>query len=212
MDKAIICPTITAFDQHSYRDQMERLKPFAKRVHIDLMDGEFTPTKSPDLSTIWWLDEFEADVHLMYRRPMEYIDELIKLKPSLVVIHYEAEVDHAAFANKLHEHDIRAGLAILKDTSVQISSGTMADFEHVLVFSGNLGHQGGEADLNLLDKVGQIKELYKDKEISWDGGINDQNAKALVSGGIDVLNVGSFIQKSDNPAGAYSDLETILQQ
>src|SRR4051794_36625025 len=116
MSQVAICPTITAFEPHQYRIQMERIEPFAKRVHIDLMDGLFAPTKSPGLDQVWLPENIVSDIHLMYQRPAAELEQLIKLKPSLVVIHCEAEVDHAAFAAKLHENGINAGLALLQDT------------------------------------------------------------------------------------------------
>jgi ribulose-phosphate 3-epimerase len=207
---AVICPTVTAFDPHEYRQQIERLQPFAKRVHIDLMDGDFAPTQSPGLDKVWWPEELTADIHLMYRRPMEQIEQLIKLQPHLVVIHYEAEVDHAEFAAKLQGAGIKPGLAILSDTTVEQAQSVMRNFDHVLVFSGNLGYHGGAADLGLLEKVRQIRNNYSGIEISWDGGINDQNARQLVEAGVDVLNVGGFIQKSEDPSAAYAKLESVI--
>src|SRR3989344_8227891 len=103
---AIICPTVTAYEPHQYREQMEQIDAFAERVHIDLMDGDFAPTKSPALSQIWWPHHILADIHLMYRRPMDYLELLIKLQPKLVVIHFEAEVDHMHFAAELHKAGI----------------------------------------------------------------------------------------------------------
>lgn len=203
---AIICPTITAFDPHEYRAQMEQVTPFAKRVHIDLMDGDFTPTTSPVLEQVWWPERVTADIHLMYRRPMDYLEQLIRLKPHLVIIHNEADVHHMQFVAELHKADILAGLAILHDTPVEYAFQIMHSFDHVLVFSGDLGRHGGHADLALLDKVRKIRDHHPDAEISWDGGINDQNAKALVDSGVDVLNVGGFIQKAENPKEAYAKL------
>ena len=205
---AVICPTVTAFDPHEYRKQMERLQPFAKRVHIDLMDGEFAPTKSPGLDKVWWPEEFTADIHLMYRRPMDEMGQLLKLKPSLVVIHAEAEVNYTDFAAKLHQAGIEAGLAILRNTPVESVVNIMRSFDHALVFSGDLGRHGGQADLSLLAKVRAIRENYSasEIEISWDGGITDQNASQLVEAGVDVLNVGGFIQNAEQPQEAYQKL------
>ncbi|PIZ61465.1 hypothetical protein COY17_04430 [Candidatus Saccharibacteria bacterium CG_4_10_14_0_2_um_filter_52_9] len=204
---AVICPTVTAFDNHEYRAQMERLEPFAERVHIDLMDGEFAPTKSPGVDQVWWPENINADLHLMYQRPMEQLEQLLKLRPDLVVIHAEADVDHAAFAEQLHNNGIKAGLAILQATPMEIAGPLLYGFDHALVFSGNLGHHGGAADLTLLDKVRVIGEKHPELEISWDGGISDQNAKQLIEGGVDVLNVGGWIQNSDDPAAAYAKLK-----
>jgi pentose-5-phosphate-3-epimerase len=114
------------------------------------------------------------------------------------------------FAARLHQADILAGLAILQDTPVENAYQIMHSFDHVLVFSGNLGHHQGVADLGLLDKVAKVRDHHPDAEIGWDGGVNDQNAKRLVDGGVDVLNVGGFIAGAKDPKAAYAKLETVI--
>jgi ribulose-phosphate 3-epimerase len=210
MSQVAICPTITAFNAHQYRAQMERLEPFAGRVHIDLMDGLFAPHISPGIDQVWWPDGMTADIHLMYEHPAEYAGQLIKLKPNLVVIHYEADLDPAAFAGEMKNTGIKAGLAIMQKTAADEVMQLIDSFDHVMVYSGNLGEHGGTADLRLLDKVRKIRAQFPDIEISWDGGINDQNAKELVEAGVNVLNVGGFIQNSDNPELAYNKVASLI--
>lgn len=206
---AVICPTVTAYNEHDYKEQILRLKPFAERIHIDLMDGEFAPTVSPSLDRIWWPHELRADIHLMYQNPMDYLDVLIRLKPRMVVIHNEAHVHHMHFAAELHRHDILTGLALLHDTPVEYAYQIMHSFDHILVFSGDLGHHGGHADIGLLDKVAKIRAHHPDAEIGWDGGINDEVAPLLIAAGVQVLNVGGFIQKADDPAKMYEILTSL---
>lgn len=207
----IISPTITASEPHEYRSQIEQVESFAKRIHIDLMDGIFTPNKSVDLSQVWWPEAITADIHLMYQRPLENIQQLIKLKPNLVIVHFEADLNHEDFTEQLHEQGIKAGLAILQDTKVDELSRTLNYYDHVLVFSGHLGYHGGHADLSHIDKVSEIRKLFPKIEISWDGGINSENAKALVDAGVDILNIGGFIQKSSNPEESYKKIQTALK-
>jgi ribulose-phosphate 3-epimerase len=210
MSQVVICPTVTAYDTHEYRRQMEVLEKFASRIHIDLMDGLFTPNLSPDLKHVWWPDNLTADIHLMYQNPANYLSQFIQLKPRLVVIHIEADGDHRLTANKLHEAGIKAGLAILQKTSAEAAYELLPDFDHVMVYSGNLGEHGGQADLSLLDKVRELRSRFPRIEISWDGGINDQNARQLVEAGVDVLNLGGFLQKSEDPAAAYNTITRII--
>jgi len=207
---ALICPTVTASDLHEYRAQIERIVPFAERIHIDLMDGKFAPTKSPELDHIWLPSEVASDIHLMYENPMEYLEQLISLRPNMVVVHNEARVHHMHFAAELHKAGIKAGLAILQDTPVEHAYQIMHSFDHVLIFSGNLGHHGGSADLALLDKIKKVREHHPDVEIGWDGGINAANARQLQDGGVDVLNVGGFIQNAQDPAAAYESVRLNL--
>lgn len=128
----------------------------------------------------------------------------------MVIIHNEASVHHMHFVAELHKENILAGLAVLQDTPIDYAYQIMHSFDQVLVFSGNLGHHGGTADLQLLDKVKKIKVHHPDAEIAWDGGINAQNAQQFIKAGVDVLNVGGFIQKSADPASAYATLETLV--
>jgi ribulose-phosphate 3-epimerase len=209
---AIICPTVTAFDMDTYNAQVALLATFAKRIHIDLMDGEFAPTTSPTVEEISWpADVFVVDVHLMFQRPMEHVERLIALKPHLVVVHAEADVDHAEFVRRMHGAGIKAGLSLLQATSAESVLDMLGDFDHVMIFSGNLGHHGGSAvDFGLLGKAKQIRAQYPAIEISWDGGISDQNAQRLVDGDIQVLNTGGYIHKAPNPAEAYAKLQALV--
>lgn len=207
---SIICPTVTAFDLHEYRAQLDVAASLAERIHIDLMDGIFAPSVSPQLSRIWLPEDRIVDIHLMYQKPMEQLEWLVKLKPTMVIIQAEADVHHMHFVAELHKADIKAGLAILQDTPVQNIEQIMHSFDHILVFSGKLGYHGGQADLSLLEKVSQILDEYPDVEIGWDGGINEENVQKLVHGGVDVLNVGGFIQKNEDPRAAYDEISNSL--
>jgi ribulose-phosphate 3-epimerase len=206
----VICPAILAESTLDYAAQIKKVKPFAARIQIDLMDGDFVDAKSIDLKDAWWPDSMVADFHLMYRRPMDYLDVLLKIRPNLVIVHAEAEVHHMHLAAELHKNGIKAGLAILADTPVGNIEQISHSFDHILIFSGHLGHFGGQADLGLLEKVQQIKAFYPDVEIGWDGGVNDQNARALADGGVDVLNAGGYIQKAEDPEAAYQKLVQTL--
>lgn len=206
-----ICPTVTATEPHTYRDQIERVAPLAARLHIDLMDGDFVPTKSPGLDQIWWPVDNIADIHLMYRRPADSIAQLLKLRPNLVIIHNEAEVHHMEFAALLHREGIKSGLAILQTTPIEHALQIMHSFDHILIFSGHLGFQGGKADLDLLDKVKYVRLHHPAAEIGWDGGINAENIKLIVDAGVTVLNIGGYIQRAQDPQKAFADLTNKLQ-
>lgn len=209
--KPIICPTVTAFDLSQYRSQTELLKTFAKRVHLDLMDGVFAPTQSPPLSELWPIDNVIVDLHVMYQRPQDYIDEMVALEPNLVVFHLEADVDHEAFAHELHARGIRAGIALLQKTAIDDVELILHSFDHFLVFSGNLGHHGGSTvNLLLLDKARRARAIKPDLELGWDGGVNDTVASDLVKGGIEVLNTGGFIHNAPNPSEAFDALQTLV--
>ena len=47
--------------------------------------------------------------------------------------------------------------------------------DHVLVFSGDLGHYGGKASLMQLEKVCLIRSIHPSVEVGWDGGATLEN-------------------------------------
>jgi ribulose-phosphate 3-epimerase len=202
-----IAPTITAESLDEYRRQLNALEPFAHHIHIDLMDGMFAPTKSVRLDQIWWPDTVRVDVHMMFKHPEEELDLLVSMRPYLVIVHAESQGDFGAIVDTLQAANIKVGVALLQPTSVKRIAAALDAMDHVLVFSGNLGHQGGSAaDLALLDKVRLLRELKPELEIGWDGGINADNVRMLAENGVDVLNVGGYVMHSHNRQLAYEEL------
>ncbi len=195
-----VCPCVTPYTEADFAEQYERVK-FASRLHLDLMDGDFVETKSPELETYFWDDDKQIDLHLMYRHPDHYLEVIERLRPSLVIVHAEAEINHNDWVAKMREMGIKAGIALLPETPANFVWQMSNRPDHVLIFSGHLGHYGGAADLGLGHKAQELKDL--DLELGWDGGINDVNARDIADFGISVLNVGGFIQKSNDAHAAY---------
>lgn len=208
-----ICPTVTCQtdDLHEYRTQMERIENLSDRIQIDLMDGEFAPTKSPSIDKIWFPEGKQIDLHLMFQHPADVLNDVLELHPSMLIVHKEAQVDIPTLAAALQVSGIKLGLAILPETPISDCLDELEHVTHVLIFSGTLGQFGGTADLGLLKKVQQLKKYNPSLEIGWDGGVNLENVKALADGGIDVLNVGGFIQEANDSNAAYERLCNLLQ-
>lgn len=209
---ATICPTVTVLndDPEEYKKQVERITPFATRVHIDLTDGDLAPTHNIAIDEVWWPGGVRADLHVMYKRPFEHAELFFDLDPQLIIVHAEAEGDFAGFAEAAHKRGIEVGLALLPQTSPEFIRPALDIVDHILIFSGELGHFGGHADLRLLTKIKHIKKIKPRIELGWDGGVNEHNAKALALSGVDVLNVGGFIQQADNPEKAFEILKKIV--
>lgn len=201
-----IVPTILCETVDDYKATVERLHPFAKRVHIDLTDGEFAPTFTVGVNQIWWPQEWEVDIHAMVAHPSQYVDALIQMKPKTVIFHAETSDDLLPIIQKLKAAGIHAGVALLKPTVPSTIHDYIENADHVLVFSGDLGHYGGTASLMQLEKVRLIRNIHPEVEVGWDGGANAENAFSLAQGGVDVINCGGAINKAQDPAGAYKQL------
>lgn len=207
-----IVPTVTADNAHVYRQEIERVAEFADRIHIDLADGEFAPTRLINPIQAWWPEDHMADIHLMYRNPSEHIETLISMSPSLVILHAESDGDLSQLIKQFTEFGIKTGIALLEPSQPEDYEQLIQQVQHVLIFGGKLGYHGGEAQLSSLSKIEKIKAINASAEIAWDGGINADNIEQLMNAGVDIFNVGGFIQKSDNPQDAYDILVSKLKQ
>lgn len=203
--KAVICPTVMGASSKEYREAIERIADFAERIHIDFADGVFAPTKLEPIEDAWWPLGLVVDFHIMYQKPLEHLETVIMHQPDLAIVH--AEADGAwEFLGELDGIGIQRGVALLKDTPANAIKDHLDDIDHVLVFSGDLGYYGGKADFELLKKVEELMIMKPTLEIGWDGGVNQQTARTLADGGVNVLNVGGAIQKAPDPEVAYGIL------
>ncbi len=203
---ATIVPTVLAETEDDYKATVERHHAYATRVHIDISDGEFAPTFTVGVNQIWWPQEWAVDIHAMVAHPSQYIDALIQMKPATVIFHAEASEDLTPSITKLKQAGIKAGVALLRPTVPSTVQNYIEIADHVLVFSGELGHYGGTASLMQLEKVRLIRSIHPEVEVGWDGGANVENAFSLVQGGVDVVNVGAAINKADDPEVVYKTL------
>lgn len=203
---SVIAPSITVETPEQYKSAVDRIHPFAQRVHIDVSDGEFAPTFLLGESQLWWPKEWQVDVHAMVARPSEHIPQIIALKPNLITFHVEMAEDPLALLNLIKQSGIKAGVALLRSTVPSTVAEAIKQSDHVMIFSGELGKYGGTASLMQLEKVRLIRAINPEVEIGWDGGVNAENAYTLTQGGVDVLNTGSAIANAADPEGAYQIL------
>ncbi len=203
---SVIAPCITVETADQYKTLVDKIHPFATRVHIDISDGEFAPTFLLDEAQLWWPKEWQVDIHAMVARPSEHLAKLIALKPSLIIVHVETKEDSVALINQIKAAGIKAGIALLRPTVPSTVAAAIKIADHVMIFSGELGKYGGAASLMQLEKVRLVKAINPAVEIGWDGGVSIENAYTLTQGGVDVLNTGSAIATAPDPAAVFQAL------
>ena len=201
-----VVPAILAESKIDYRREIESVNNFARRVHIDVSDGAFAPASTIDISNVWWPKEWKADLHLMAAQPSQNLDIILKLKPSLCILHAEASEDLLPIFATLKKEEIRTGLAILPSTYPGLIRHYIDAVDHVLIFAGQLGVQGSPADMMQMEKIAIVRSMKPELEIGWDGGANLNTMRALAHADLDVINVGSALSKAENPAEMYHEL------
>lgn len=201
-----IVPAILTDNKEVFKSQVEKINTFAKRVQIDVTDGVFTQTSTLGLTSIWWPKNWTTDLHLMATKPSEHLNVILKLNPSLCILHAEASEDLMPSFQALKKVGIKIGVAILPSTFPGNVKHYIDVVDHVLIFAGQIGVQGSQADMMQMEKISLIRNMKPEVEIGWDGGANMSNVRALAHADLDVINVGSAIAKAESPAEVYQEL------
>lgn len=176
---AEIVPTILVATPGEYHERLEEVKPFARRIHVDITDGQFAPSQTINLAQVYVPEGVELDIHLMVNNPLEYLESAIALKPALIIIHAEAGENHRQCVKEIQSFGIDAGIALLAESQIEDHAELLKQADHCLIFTGKLGHSGGIFDTKQLHKLAEAKALNADIETSVDGGVNHENISLI---------------------------------
>lgn len=201
--KVTIVPTITTADKSEYQNQIERIGQYSQHIHIDLADGTFTKNQLININNVTWPEGWEVDLHLMVAEPSKYAEVVARKMPARCIFHAETRENLLPVFEALKARGIKTGIALLPSTYPGAVKPYIEAVDHVLIFAGQLGVQGGTADLMQMEKIALIRAIKPDVEIGWDGGANMTNIRALAHADLDIINVGSALAQVENPREVY---------
>ena len=173
-------------------------------IHIDIMDNTFTDTYSFELSELLTINtRKKLDIHIMSNNLDYQIKEAIKLDPEFITFHVESTNDIEKYIKIIKNKNIKVGLAVSPETSLDLIKEYENDIDLLLIMSVTPGRGGQDFIPETVDK---LKKISKDRNylVSVDGGINDKTIKH-VKKYVDIVVSGNYIISS-------SDIETAIDK
>jgi ribulose-phosphate 3-epimerase len=185
-------------------------------LHIDVMDGVFVPNISFGLPVIEAMKRHAKkplDVHLMIVNPDQYIADFKKVGADYLTVHYEACTHLHRTIQLIHQHGMKAGVALNPHTPVEVLSEIICDLDLVLIMSVNPGFGGQKFIPIAVEKVKKLKNLIQQSAskalIEIDGGVTLETGKLLTVAGADALVAGSFVFNSESPSSTITALKNL---
>ncbi len=202
MDVAL---SILTVDYADVRKSLENILDCVDYVHLDVMDGEFVPNISFGYSFIKSLRKLTDkpfDTHLMMVHPNHYIKQFVEAGSDYITFHIEADCDAKETIDLIHSFNVKAGISIKPNTSVDEIKDLLPYLDMVLVMSVEPGFGGQKFMPVAIDKVKLLSELKKKNNykylINIDGGIKDSTA-VYIKDYVDLAVSGSYILNSETP-------------
>lgn len=159
------------------RDEVKNIEDAGIDIfHIDIMDGSFVDNFGmgyQDMAFIKNNTTKQVEVHLMVRKPYNYLDILFNLEIDIIYIHPEVDPDPATTIEKIHQHGAIAGIAINPGTAISTIEELLNTVDRVLVLGVNPGHAGRKYQPYVDKKIERLLELKRvhDFEIYMDGAV-----------------------------------------
>lgn len=205
----ILSPSLLSADFANLQQAIELINTTeADWFHIDVMDGLFVPNITigqPVVKAIKKHAQKPLDVHLMIEEPDRYIQSFKQAGADILTVHAEACRHLNRSLNSIREEGMKAGVSINPHTPVSTLENVVEYADLVLIMSVNPGFGGQKFIENSYRKIEQLSALRQKYNpnliIEVDGGVNLENAPALLAAGANALVAGNAVfSASDIPA------------
>jgi ribulose-phosphate 3-epimerase len=207
-------PSLYAADLSRLGEQCEILLRAGTRIfHFDVGDGHFVPpiTIGPivlqSISPLVHRLGGVLDCHLMIEEPQRHFEAVAEAGGDSVTVHYEACPDLPAVARAAREHELEVGLALKPETSPEDAAAAAEPFDLVLCMSIEPGYSGQPFMPEALPRIRRLRELLGDgMPIQVDGGIDEENVRAVHEAGATLFVAGTAIFGHEDLPRAYRRL------
>ncbi|MFI5177196.1 MAG: ribulose-phosphate 3-epimerase [Vicinamibacterales bacterium] len=209
-----IAPSILSADFARLADAVARIEAGgADLVHVDVMDGHFVPNITigpPVVAALKRVAKVPLDVHLMISDPDRYLEAFVEAGAAMITVHAEVLPHLHRTLTHIRALGARAGVAINPSTPVPAIREVIEQLDHVLIMSVNPGFGGQSFIPHSLGKISAARDLLagagSQAAIEVDGGVDRDNAAAIVRAGASILVAGASIFGTPDAAEAIRAL------
>lgn len=216
----IIAPSLITLDLCNLESQVRELERAGiEMLHVDLLDGYFSPSMPIGLDVIRQLrkkTDLAFDVHVMVNSQDYFVDELLDIGIQQLVFHGECEPHIDNRLNRIHARGVRAGVALRPATPLNMLEYVLEKCDAVLLMLINPGYAGSRSEKQVpyaKRKICELREMIDrmglPTKITLDGRISPENIECYGGGLADIFVAGSTCIDRGDIAGSVAKLNAL---
>ncbi|GGN64078.1 MULTISPECIES: ribulose-phosphate 3-epimerase [Oceanobacillus] len=170
-------------------------------LHLDLIDGHFSPSMPLGIDTIKQLrkiTDMNFDVHIMSHNNEFFIEEMVKVGVQQITFHIESSTHIDRNIQLIKKNGIKAGVALNPSTSLTVLDYVLPECDTILLMLINPGFATDKNEQKVAYSIQKVKDLYEliqtkqlSTKIEVDGRVSLEAIPDLVRAGADILVAGS---------------------
>lgn len=216
-ESCILSPSLICLDMCNLEREVKTLeKAGIKMLHVDILDGHFSPSMPLGLDTVRQLrakTDMFFDCHVMVTEQDYFVDELLDIGVDQIVFHGETQPHIDGMLNRIHAKGVKAGVALKPATPLSELEYVLDKCDTVLLMLINPGYAfvKGEKQVTYADrKIRELRKMITDRglktKIEVDGRISPDNIRTYGKSDVDIFVTGSTGIKKDNMEQSLEDL------
>lgn len=200
--KVRLSPSIMCADLVDLKASVRELESAqVDALHIDIIDGAFSPAMPLGLDTVKRLREvttLDFDVHIMALNNEFFVQKILDIGVQQISFHCESSRHIERLVSLIQSRGVKAGLALNPATPLSVLEYVLPQLDNVLLMLINPGYADNKHEQQVsyaVDKVRQLAALIRPLEhkptIQVDGRVSFATIAQLVNAGANDLVLGS---------------------
>lgn len=200
--KIVLSPSIMCADLLNLERSIKELEAIGiDALHIDIIDGAFSPSMPLGIDTVKKLrdvTDLDFDVHIMSRNNDWFVGQILSIGVQQISFHVETSLHTDRLVNLIKNSGVKAGLALNPGTPLSSLDYLLPQIDNVLLMLINPGFAGDKSEIQAVYSVEKVRDLahlianrHAHCEIQVDGRVSLDSIPGLIAAGADNLVLGS---------------------